>query len=94
QELYRAADPHCTPLGRLAETGLLGGLSLAALWVGLFWWAVPIVRRHDPAGWMARALLAGCIGLLVNSLNAEVMHFRFLWVALGLLRGLPRANRS
>jgi hypothetical protein len=91
---YRAADPHCALLGRLAETGLLGGLSLAALWLGFLARTAPSACRADPSGWAARTLLAGCIGLLVNSLNADVMHFRFLWVALGLLRGLPRANQA
>ena len=31
---------------------------------------------------LRRAAVAAVIGLLVNSLNADVMNFRFLWLAL------------
>jgi hypothetical protein len=36
---------------------------------------------------MPAALLAGLCGLLANSLNVDMMNFRFLWMGLGLLRG-------
>ena len=84
---YRAIDPHSTFFGRLAEAGLVGGLTLIALWIAI---AVTLdrlvgIRRDD---WIAIAAAAGIIGTLVNSMNADVMNFRFLWVALGLVRGL------
>lgn len=84
---YQHIDPHSTFFGRLAETGLAGTLPLIALWIGIF-----ATLRSLP-GWrgdrgLALALFAGLCGLLVNTLNADVMNFRFLWVAAGLLRGL------
>jgi hypothetical protein len=32
-------------------------------------------------------LLAGFFGVLLNSLNADVMNFRVVWIGFGLLRG-------
>lgn len=89
-ERYRAARPHSTWLGRLAETGLIGGLALAAFWAALL--GLGSGRTPPADGWTARALIAGALGLLVNSVNADVMHFRFLWVGFGLLRGLRRED--
>ena len=84
---YRRADPHAELLGRLAETGALGGLTLLLLWVGIAWYGWRLVRATPTSVWVPRAILAGCLGILVNSVNADVMNFRFLWVGLGLLRG-------
>ncbi len=92
QQLYRRADPHCELLGRLAETGILGGATLLLLWWGIGRSGWLLLRRPQASAWMASAILAGCLGLLVNSVNADIMNFRFLWVGLGLLRGqLARA---
>jgi hypothetical protein len=84
----RGCMPHSTWLGHLAETGIVGGIGLIAFWV-----AVVVVARRVIAGaaldrdqWVTRAALAGLVGLLVNSINADVMHFRFLWVSLALIR--------
>lgn len=88
-ELYRDIDPHSTLLGRLAETGLPGGLTLVALWVGFLGLGLRFVRAaNGPAVWPARAALAGTVGLLVNSINVDIMNFRFLWIGFAVLRGL------
>jgi hypothetical protein len=82
---YRVIDPHSTLLGRLAESGVIGGITLLLLWVA---WAVTardIVRGGDALGLAAAAALAG---LIVSSLNADIMNFRFVWVLAGTLRGL------
>jgi len=44
-----------------------------------------IVGGHDE--WILRASIAGLAGILVNGVNADIMHFRFLWVGLAL-RGI------
>jgi O-antigen ligase len=85
-EPYRAIDPHSTLLGRLAEAGLVGGVTLIGLWIAI---AIEcrrlLAHRHS---WMATAAAAALLGTLVNTMNADVMNFRFAWVALGLVRGL------
>ena len=73
--------------GRFAETGLAGGLTLIALWIAIGVAVDRLVVSH-PDSWIAIAAAAGIIGTLVNTMNADVMNFRFLWVALGLVRGL------
>jgi hypothetical protein len=86
---YRAIDPHSTLLGRLAETGLAGGLTLLMLWSAIAMTCRRVQLRRP--SWMATAAAAALLGTLINSANADVMNFRFAWVALGLLRGLDDA---
>ncbi len=81
---YRAIDPHSTVFGALAETGV-GGAAAAAL---LFAAALTLKPRPDAPAWLVRALKGGVLGVAVNSLNADVLNFRFLWIALAALRAL------
>lgn len=87
-QLYSEIDPHSTLLGRLAECGAIGGVTLLLLWTS---WAVMArdSMRSSVLGYAAAAALAG---LVVSSLNADIMNFRFLWVLAGLLRGLHEAS--
>lgn len=84
---FRAIDPHSALLGRLAETGVSGGITLAAVWVGAFAAVRRLALRASTRA-LAIGLLAGFAGLAVNSLNVDVMNFRFLWIGFGLVRGL------
>ena len=83
---YRAVDPHSTFFGRLAETGLVGAVTLVALWIAIAVTLDGLMVRH-PDSWIVIAATAGIAGTLVNSINVDAMNFRFLWVALGLVRG-------
>jgi hypothetical protein len=88
-DVYRSIDPHSTWLGRLAETGVPGALTLLLLWGGV------LCAFHGlPPGsrWLGRALFAGILGLLINSVNVDIMNFRFLWVGLALLRVLAAGD--
>lgn len=79
-ESYRGSDPHSTVFGALAETGILGGLATALLVVVAL---VPAVRPGNvPQRWFVVASRAAVFGLAVNSLNVDMMNFRFLWIAL------------
>ena len=84
---YQRINAHSTPIGRLAETGLVGLAGLIAL-VVVAWRSGLAAAHHGPGADVAWALLAGCLGLLVNSINVDMMHFRFLWFGLGILRTL------
>jgi O-antigen ligase len=85
--IYRTTDPHSTFLGRMAETGLAGTLPLIALWMGIIITARQLLARHADHG-VALALFAALCGMLVDTVNADVMNFRFLWVAVALLRAV------
>jgi len=74
---YRNKPPQCDLMGRLAESGILGGLSLLLLW-GSWLRAGPALSTRSA---MQSAALTAVVGLLVNSVNADVMNFRFLWLA-------------
>lgn len=86
-EPYRGMDPHCTLLGRLAETGFVGGLTLLLLWSGFLLAGVKASRMAKSDAWIDQALFFGLVGLFVNSINVDIMNFRFLWVAFGMMRG-------
>ena len=89
-EPYRIIDPHSTVMGRLAEAG--------AHRRGHADRFLDRDRARDPPttgaaydhrhAWMATAAAAALLGTLVNTMNADVMNFRFAWVVLGLVRGL------
>lgn len=79
---YRDKPAQCDLLGRLAESGLPGGVSLVLLWAA---WVRPGGSRSP----LARGSFAAVVGLLVNSLNADVMNFRFLWLAVAWMSAMP-----
>ena len=85
--LYREIDPHSALLGRLAECGIIGGVTLLILWGA---WAA--MARAGGGTYLGYAAAAALAGLVVSSVNADIMNFRFLWVLAGLLRGLQDAN--
>ncbi len=76
---YREKPPQCDAAGRLAETGIAGGISLFLLWAS---WLRAAGRIPSTRSGFQRAGFAAVVGILVNSLNADVMNFRFLWLAL------------
>lgn len=92
-EPYRAIDPHSTIPGRLAEAGVIGAITMLALWCVAGMETIRLMARATPPPWMVIAVAAGLAGTLINSINADVMNFRFLWVALGLARGLSTAPK-
>ena len=87
--LYREIDPHSALFGRLAECGVIGGVTLLMLWAA---WAV--MARDGAAHYLGYAAAAAMAGLIVSSLNADIMNFRFLWAVAGLLRGLQASTPS
>jgi O-antigen ligase len=93
--VYRVVDPHSSLLGRLAETGVLGGVSLLALWAALFGTGLRLASARN-AGELpvARAALAGLAGLLLVSINVDIMNFRFFWAVAGILRGLQEIEAA
>jgi len=85
---YRAIDPHSTLMGRLAESGLIGGATLIVFWIVIALETRRLVAQDQPHAWIATAAAAALLGTLINTMNADVMNFRFAWVVLGLMRGL------
>jgi hypothetical protein len=88
---YREIDPHSSLIGRLAECGLIGGATLLLLWLAWAAMARNLIAGGSAIGFAAAAALAG---LIVSSLNADIMNFRFVWVLAGVLRGLQSVGGS
>jgi O-antigen ligase len=85
---YRLIDPHSTLMGRLAEAGLVGAATLIFFWIVIARDTRRLLGQHHRHAWMATAAAAALLGTLVNTMNADAMNFRFVWVVLGLVRGL------
>jgi hypothetical protein len=83
---YRHLAAHSTIFGRLAETGSVGLMTLVFAWIGIAVHARRAVRAPGRDGPLALACAAGLAGLLVNGINVDIMHFRFLWLALAAIR--------
>jgi len=86
--MYRAADPHSTLLGRMAETGIVGGATLGLLWWGIGRLGWRLSQRSNADAWVAWGVFAAFIGLVISSINVDIMNFRFLWAGFGVVRGL------
>jgi len=91
--VFRKSHPHSTFFGHLGETGLIGTAALFTFFGGIFFlgWKSLQATEDREVSWVAKASLAGCAGLLINGINADIMHFRFLWVGLALLRATETA---
>ena len=89
---YRAIDPHSTFFGRLAEAGVVGLVTLVVLWIAIARDAAALWSMPTEDEWIAIAAVAAIAGTLINTMNADVMNFRFLWVVLGLVRGLTTST--
>lgn len=77
-------DPHCTLTGALAETGLVGTVPL--LWVWLSW----LHAARNSRRFLQRAAAGAVLGIGLNSVHADVMHFRFLWIAVAIMTSHER----
>jgi hypothetical protein len=77
-------DPHSTLFGALAESSFLRGVFTMFLLVGpvVLLSTLPLHNGSQSFVWPASAAL---IGLVVNSLNADIMNFRFVWGALAVM---------
>ena len=93
-QAHRRDQAHSLPFGRLSETGLVGILTVAPLLVVLWQSILQASRAPGIEGRIAWALFAGVTGLLVNGINVDVMHFRFLWFAIGLTAAMSAASRA
>jgi O-antigen ligase len=95
---FESAAPisaHSTYVRVLAEQGVPGLAVLLCLLVGTLWLAV----RNTIAGVTAYgigsgALLAVWVGLLVNSVVVDTLHWRHLWLVAGLIWAASVAHRG
>ena len=79
-----AYTPHSTYFGALAETGHLGLLGV----LGLLFGAGRMLRRgREEKDAADHALLGFAVAFLIGGMCMDLLHLRFVWVALGLIVG-------
>ena len=86
-DIFPAMDPHCMILGKTAQTGLVGLIALIILW-----WKV--IRKALNMSFEARdnyyqtiswAIFSSLVGFVIQSIDMDIMNFRFLWFLFALV---------
>jgi O-antigen ligase len=95
---FESAAPisaHSTYVRVLAEQGVPGLAVLLCLLAGTLWLAVRNTIAGETAyGIGSGALLAVWVGLLVNSVVVDTLHWRHLWLVAGLISAASVAHRG
>ena len=91
---YQHINAHSTPFGRLAETGLIGAIPLAVFVAAFLVLGARAAETASGDRVVAWAVLAGSIGLFVNSINVDMMNFRFFWFGAGIIRAMTARQKS
>jgi len=78
---FRAFDPHSTFLGQLAQAGLAGFIALCLIWFFMFKKIMDCskIAKEADEKLMLNTFFAVGIGFLVQSLDMDIMNFRFVW---------------
>ena len=85
-EVLSPVATHSTYVRVLAEQGVLGFFTvLALLFATLAFAGRNAVIGRDTYGIGSAALLGAWVGILVNSLVVDTLHWRHLWVVAGLI---------
>jgi len=87
---YRRIAAHSTVFGRLAETGIVGLATLAIALFGAWRCTLAAMRASGSDRQIAWACLGGFVGLFINGINVDIMHFRFLWLGLAAIRAIDQ----
>ncbi|MDQ4029861.1 MAG: hypothetical protein M3168_02355, partial [Actinomycetota bacterium] len=85
---------HSTYVRALAEEGVLGLLTVLALFTLTLGWAIRnAIAGRDSYGVGSAALLGAWCGILVNGFVVDTLHWRHLWLVAALVwvgSGRPR----
>jgi hypothetical protein len=95
-DIFPAMDPHCMILGKTAQTGLVGLIALIILW-----WKV--IRKALNMSFEARdnyyqtiswAIFSSLVGFVIQSIDMDIMNFRFLWFLFALVFIIERLEST
>jgi putative inorganic carbon (HCO3(-)) transporter len=87
---FNGFDPHSTYMGALAETGLIGLISIVIL-------LIVIIRaiNHLPYSYVYRWGMMGIVTLfIIQGITTDIMNMRVLWVVLGMISGMVETYKD
>ena len=86
-DIFPALDPHCMVLGKTAQTGLIGLIALVILWGKAIRKALDMsfTSRDNYLQIISWALFSSMVGFIIQSIDMDIMNFRFLWFLFALV---------
>jgi len=86
-DIFPAMDPHCMILGKAAQTGLIGLIALIILWGKSIRKALNMsfTSSDNYLQIISWALFSSMVGLIIQSIDMDIMNFRFLWFSFALV---------
>jgi hypothetical protein len=86
-DIFPAMDPHCMILGKAAQTGLIGLIALFILWGKTIRKALDIsfTSRDNYLQIISWAIFSSLVGFIIQSIDMDIMNFRFLWFLFALI---------
>jgi len=86
-DIFPAMDPHCMFLGKAAQTGLVGLIALIILWSKAIRKALNMsfVARDNYYQIISWAMFSSLVGFVIQSIDMDIMNFRFLWFLFALV---------
>ncbi len=86
-DIFPALDPHCMFLGKTAQTGLIGLIALVILWGKAIRKALDMsfTSRDNYLQIISWALFSSMVGFIIQSIDMDIMNFRFLWFLFALV---------
>ncbi len=95
-EQFPVYDPHSTYLGLMAETGIIGASGLILFIILSFKQQLTQKKLNAQAAEQSMHYLEGLykaniiflLFLLLEAISTDVLHFRQLWISLGIINGL------
>jgi len=86
-DIFPAIDPHCMVLGKAAQTGLVGLIALIILWSKAIRKALNMsfVSKDNYLQIISWAIFSSMIGFVIQSIDMDIMNFRFLWFLFALV---------
>ena len=93
-DILPVMDPHCMILGKAAQTGLLGLIALIILWWKVIRKALNMssVARDNYYQIISWAIFSSLVGFVIQSIDMDIMNFRFLWFLFALVFIIERLD--
>jgi len=95
-DIFPILDPHCMILGKAAQTGLVGLVALVILWGGAIRKALnmSLAAKDHYFRILSWAMFASLVGFIIQSIDMDIMNFRFLWFLFALVFVTERVDAS